>query len=71
MKKIVALVILGGGLLAPAAPVYADPAEAATQGNTQLNQPAFNAIDELSRASDPSLAYPELRSSPEIRCNGC
>jgi hypothetical protein len=71
MKKALAPLILGCALLASAAPAYADPAEAATQGDTQLNQPVFNAIDELSRASDPSLAYPELRSSPEIRCTGC
>lgn len=71
MKKIIGALILGCALLASAAPVYADPAEAATEGNAQLNQPAFNAIDELSRATDPELAYPELRPSPEIRCTWC
>jgi hypothetical protein len=71
MKKIIAPLILGCALLASAAPAYADPAEAATGGDALLNHPAFNAIDELSRASDPSLAYPELISSLEIRCTGC
>lgn len=71
MKKIIAPLILGCALLASAAPVYADEAEAATRADAQLNQPAFNPIDALSRANDPGLAYPELRQSPEIRCTGC
>jgi len=72
MKKIIAPLIFGCALLASVAPVYADPAEAATEGDAQLNQPAFDALDQLSRASDPGLAYPEpLRPSPEIRCTGC
>jgi len=64
MKKIIAPLIFSCALLA-SAPVYAGPAQAATEDDAQLNlQPAFDARDELSRASDPGLAYPELGPPP-------